>query len=131
MNLRLSLNMTSRFNPHSAKNIFDRLKLLGADMATFRLLYAPADSQDEISAWVRENRASDDIMLDINRHISNNGNELERLPFGARRFSVNDISVVIDSDCMSKDAGDNLKYLILRPNGRLYTRWDDKGSLLF
>jgi len=24
-----------------------------------------------------------------------------------------------------------LRYLILRPDCRLYTKWDDKGSLLF
>ena len=26
---------------------------------------------------------------------------------------------------------DEMKYAILRPNGHLYSRWDDKGSLIF
>jgi hypothetical protein len=32
---------------------------------------------------------------------------------------------------VSKNADEILKYLILRENGKLYTQWDDEGSLIF
>lgn len=70
-------------------------------------------------------------MDDIKEFILENGNKLERLSFGSRKYSVNGISTVIDENCMGKDADDNLKYLIIRENAKIYTQWDDSGSLIF
>lgn len=52
---------------------------------------------------------------------------VEPLPFGDR-YSVHGISTVIDVDCMKKERPQPGRYLILRENCRLYTRWDDQGS---
>lgn len=41
------------------------------------------------------------------------------------------MSTVLDEDCMSEEAKESVKYLILRPNCKLYSKWDDKGSLVF
>jgi len=41
------------------------------------------------------------------------------------------MTVVVDNDCMNKDNIENLKYVILRENGKLYCQWDDEGSLIF
>jgi len=41
------------------------------------------------------------------------------------------MSVVVDDDCMSTADKEDIKYLILRENCKLYTKWDDGGSLLF
>jgi hypothetical protein len=41
------------------------------------------------------------------------------------------MSVVVDDDCMSTEVKEDVKYLILQPNCKLYTKWDDEGSLLF
>jgi len=41
------------------------------------------------------------------------------------------MSTVVDDDCMSKETTKALKYVILRENGKLYSQWDDKGSLIF
>ena len=51
--------------------------------------------------------------------------------YGFIQYSVKGISTVIDDNCMSKDNIDEIKYAILRPNGHLYSRWDDTGSLIF
>lgn len=56
---------------------------------------------------------------------------LETLEFGSKRYAVKDMSVVVDEDCMATEAKEALKYLILRPDCHLYTKWDEKGSLLF
>ena len=43
------------------------------------------------------------------------------------------MSVMIDDDCMAKDIEQHtdFKYLVLRPNGKLYGSWDDPVSLIF
>ena len=58
---------------------------------------------------------------------------LYRLSFGAICYSVDGLSVVIDDDCMSKNntVSETVKYVILRPNAKIYTRWDDPASILF
>ena len=64
-------------------------------------------------------------------YVKEKGIPIARLPYGFIQYSVNGISTVIDDNCMSKDTIDEMKYAILRPNGHLYSRWDDKGSLIF
>lgn len=127
LNLRLSLNMNSEGFTTDPESIFDSLDSLGADQVTFRKLYKAGIkcAQDE---WIEEN---DYDTTFISIYIRENGRALERLPFGAMRYSVNGISSVVDDDCMSTDVKDTAKYLILRPNCKLYTKWDDEGSLLF
>lgn len=73
-------------------------------------------------------------MSNIKDYIMDNGKALYILPFGATVYSIgNKISTVVDSDCMDtkKGADDVLKYLILRENAKLYSKWDDEGSLIF
>ena len=68
---------------------------------------------------------------EITEYVKSNGRALEVLPFGSIKYSVNGMGVVIDTDCMSTEAKDTIRYLILRPNAKLYSKWDDKGSLVF
>ena len=56
---------------------------------------------------------------------------LERLEYGALKYDVEGISMVIDTDCMSKELSEDIKYVILREDCKLYTKWDSKASLLF
>ena len=65
-------------------------------------------------------------------YIKEFGKPLNRLSFGSMRYSIDSISTVIDFDCMNKNGKkENLKYLILRRNCRLYSEWDDPASLIF
>jgi hypothetical protein len=41
------------------------------------------------------------------------------------------MSVIMDEDCMAKANNEDFKYLIIRPNGKLYGSWDDPASLIF
>jgi hypothetical protein len=63
--------------------------------------------------------------------ITPSGTFLYKLPFGASVYSIDGMSVVTDDDCMSKENNENLKYVILRENGKLYSQWDNEGSLIF
>ena len=131
-NLRLSLNMTDVYNGRPAQEIFDRCKQLGANQITFRVLYtSPHEDPHGIDAWIREHRCVDTHIEEIKSCVREYGHVLERLPFGALRYSVNGMSVVVDDDCMSTEDKNEVKYLILQPNCKLYTKWDDEGSILF
>lgn len=136
--LRLSLNMTDFYNDKSPEEIFMKAKELGADQLTFRVLYNVDNPQDEkekeINDWINLHRCNPEKITEINNYIKQHGRPLERLPFGAIRYSVHGMSCVLDDDCMnskSQDLKDEVKYLILRPDCKLYTKWDDKGSCLF
>jgi len=143
-NLRLSLNMTDAFNdiePRTKSEVtlgmvrggllFRRIKDLGANQATFRILYE-SDEETEQNLWIRDHKASDAVYGDIIGYIQDVGRKLERLPFGTVRCAVDDMSVVVDDDCMAKaEDKEVIRYLVLRPDCRLYSKWDEKGSLIF
>jgi molybdenum cofactor biosynthesis enzyme MoaA len=140
-NLRLSLNLTNKFDDKTPEEIFMSCKGLGAEQITFRKLWA-ADDESPQTKWVETNsicdyksgegRASYGIIA-IEDYIRAKGDKLYKLPFGAFVYSIHGMSTVLDDDCMAKDGeeDDSLKYVILQENGKLYCRWDDEGSLIF
>lgn len=128
--LRLSLNMTDFYNDKRPEQVFERALELGANQLTFRKLYK-SDSNVEINNFIENHSAKEEIFNKIIEYVSKNGHALEVLPFGATKYSVHGISVVIDNDCMSTDVKEELKYLILQPNCKLYSKWNDLGSILF
>jgi hypothetical protein len=144
-NLRLSLNMTNRYERRWIRDFepsnrlyevcFDALmgyaEHYGANMVTFRQLYVSGDPNLEQNKWIAENRASDELLIAIKRAIRERGRMLEVLPFGAIRYSYKGMSLVVDDDCMNVEAKPVMKYLVLRPNCKCYTRWNDEGSILF
>lgn len=129
-NLRLSLNMTDVYNQKTAKEIFDYAKELGANQITFRELYASGTgtSQDN---WIKEHAVSKTLLQEIKSFIKENGRPLRIMEYGQTLYSVEGMSVVVDDDCMSTALKEEMKYLILRPDCKLYSLWDDKGSLVF
>lgn len=130
-NLRLSLNLTDVYNETDIRAVFKRCSQLGANQVTFRLLYKN-ETEHHVNDWIEKHAVSTKYVSEINDYIKLNGHVLEQLPFGATRYSVNGISTILDNDCMSTAANkDVVKYLILRPNCKLYTKWDDLGSILF
>jgi hypothetical protein len=98
---------------------------LGADQVTFRKLYSSGEDKD-VDKWVDENKMEAYAFGRLRDAIKNEGTTLEILPFGAVKYGFDGMGIVLDEDCMSKEARDTYKYLILRENCRLYSRWDDK-----
>ena len=129
MNVRACFNLTDEFNNMKPQDYFDWCNKHKVDQATFRKIYA--DGINEKAEWVRQHEFPLDNFYDIVKYIKANGTPISRLPYGFIQYSVHGISTVIDDNCMSKDNIDEIKYAILRPNGHLYSRWDDKGSLIF
>lgn len=132
-NIRLSLNMTSLYDSVLTPDVFfSKSKSLGANQITFRELYHSNNDTKE-DKWVKDNTVKSGIMELIKRYIIKNGKGQYVLPFGAKVYSIDGMSTVVDDDCMDtkSEADDILKYLILRENGKLYCQWDDEGSLIF
>jgi len=147
-NIRLSLNMIRDYDEVSPKEIIKKAKELGADQITFRQLYHNGDNTFEQTKWVMKNACLPETITNIKLYIEGKrislfnhriefslfkgkGTYLYALPFGGKVYSIDEMSTVIDDDCMSKNSKDALKYVILRENEKLYCRWDDMGSLLF
>lgn len=139
-NIRLSLNMLKEYNDYSPENIIQRCKDLGADQITFRKMYCPKANFTPQSEWVKENSANESTLRRIREYVqgtSTNGHQdghgklLYQLPFGPFVYSIMGMSIVIDDNCMGQESSINLKYVILRENGKLYSQWDDEGSLIF
>jgi hypothetical protein len=125
-NLRICLNMTDRMSSDNPKDIIERCADLGAYALTARELFCGKGKKGE---WCTEHKIS---LTNFNEYVRNNGFLLEELPYYKERYSVHGVSVVVDCDCMDKNNKTNdVRYLILRPDGRLYSKWDDKASLLF
>lgn len=131
-NLRLSLNLTNEFDSLTPDEIFTKCKRLNADQVTFRVLYSSNSKTDE-DKWVKENKASKKTIKNIKKFIKKEGKLIGTLPYGAKKYSVYGMSVVMDEDCMAKKnfEEENYKYLVLKPDCKLYSQWDDPASLIF
>jgi len=128
-NLRLSLNMNDAYNEYHPSQIFHRAGILGANQITFRILYTSGDDTLLQNQWIKAHRYKN--IRELNDYIAKNGTPLETMSSGAIRYDVDGISTIIDVDSMSTVAKDTVRYLILRPDCHLYTKWDSQGSLLF
>lgn len=132
-NLRLSINLTKEIEqnwPDVEKLLIYCRERLGADQITFRVLYSSGLDTPQ-DRWIAENAVSPDYVGDIKSYIVGNGTVLGHLVFGAIKYGIFGMSTVIDDDCMSQTPKEEYKYLILRPNCKLYSRWDDPASLIF
>jgi hypothetical protein len=109
--------------------MFEIAKFNYVDQLTFRKIYT--DGENEKTEWIRNHEYPKEKFNEIINYIRENGTPIARLPYGFIQYSVHGISTVIDDNCMSKDNINEMKYAILRPNGKLYSRWDDTGSLIF
>jgi uncharacterized Fe-S cluster-containing radical SAM superfamily enzyme len=128
-NLRLSLNLVNDYDKYSVEEVIERCNELGADQVTFRKLYK-SDLNNEIDHWIEEN-ASEKFYDELVEYVKKNGRFLGVLPFGPSIYDIKEMSISIDSDCMSQQPKDTYKYLILRENCKLYFLWNTKSSLIF
>jgi len=131
--LRLSLNMSNAFYGYDCyppEVIFKKCKEeFGANQVTLRQLYT-SDKECPQNDWIRKN-CNHEKEEEYFNYIKINGIPLERLPYGNIKYSVDGVGTVADDDCMSKKNLDEIRYLILRPDCHLYTRWDDPASIIF
>lgn len=138
LNLRVCLNMNDNIILHdtSVEYLLDFCKNIAkADQVTVRKLWSSDENNAEEKAWINANvtKKTDDLIEKIKEFLHGPESRLLRkLEFGANQYDFHDMSVVIDEDSMAQNADNNaIKYLIFRPDGHLYSRWDSKASRIF
>lgn len=114
-----------------ADKLIDFAKSVEADQVTFRKLYHNNDDNFKETVWVKENQLDDKFYKVLQAYIKDIGHFKRTLTFGADLYTIKGMSTVIDNDCMAKDNTTSLKYLIIRRNIKIYSDWDDEGSLIF
>ena len=103
---------------------------MGADQSTFRKLYK-STTNTEIDQWIEDN-ACKQFYGEVINFIQKSGlKHIGILPFGAKIYDIDEMSICVDDDCMSEKTKDTYKYLILRENAKLYHLWHTKASLIF
>lgn len=105
----------------------------GADQITFRALWSPGEDSEQ-GKWVSKNVTEKtlDFISALKSDIKEKGKYLDTLEYGSDRYDYFGFSVVVDEDSMSQEERKSaVKYLILRPNGHLYSKWDSCASLIF
>lgn len=139
MNLRVCLNMNDQIVAkegsikEKVNTIFKICKEVDADQITFRKLWSNDKGTSQYK-WVQENVTSktDEMMEEMKARIRSNGKFLGTLEFGASQYDYEGFSLVIDEDSMAQDGSNAaIKYLIFRPDGHVYSKWDSKASKLF
>jgi len=123
--LRLSLNLVNVYNDIKPAKVVDRLHELKADQATLRVLWSGKDD-NEISRWILSNKVSDTFVEQMEFYCMDRGRNLGG---NYPKYQIGNLTIVIDDDCMAEHSVGEIRYLILRSDCNLYTRWDTKSSL--
>lgn len=113
----------------SFSDLLGQMELLIPDQITFRHLYYTQEDNAQ-NEWVKTNGMSDLWFEQLRLYLQEVANPIHALSFGAIKYSLNGISIAVDSDCMNKQDG-QLRYIILRRNCKLYSEWDNLASLIF
>jgi len=133
-NIRICLNLSNAYD-EAFKSIdayaatFSWLKnSLHADQVTLRMLYTSGNGTEQDS-WIEDHRFYNESYL---RCFLNTSKIVGHTIYGTAIRYINGMSVIYDQDCMAKKVHDDaVKYLILQPDCKLYSQWDDPASLVF
>lgn len=131
-NIRLCFNLNDYFRFQDVKGFFNACRNQWlADQVTFRRLYT-SDKDTEQAKWIREHKPRESDLNNLEKFLRK-FNPARTTVYGAAIRYIDGMSVVYDTDCMGKKPkdGDTVKYLILRPNCKLYSSWDSPASLVF
>ena len=130
--LRLSLNLSKKLlgDDATAESIFSMAKDFLADQVTVRILYSSGLNTVQ-DRWIENNCVKDSLIDDIDYYVREKGNPVRILEYGQTLYDLDEMSVVVDNDCMNTDLKEEMKYMILREDCKLYSKWDSKASLIF
>ncbi|MFX1368702.1 MAG: radical SAM protein [Promethearchaeota archaeon] len=119
--LRLSIAMTNWFDDCSLDQILNQLVAVWKpNQVSFKKIHGADDyASQKYDELVREFKSRESFK------------RLELLPIGTWKYDAVGIGVVWNDDCMVSKEQKVPRYLILQPDGKLYTRWDSKASVVF
>jgi hypothetical protein len=121
LNLRICISLMDVYNDIDPKDIYKNLKELGADQVTFKTLYGK-------SIWLKKHAFTS--MEKLKNYILFHTTITEPLPVGLTKYSVDQLGTVLNENCMNYNEN-GVVHPIIHEDHRLYSKWDDKGSLIF
>ena len=130
-NIRCCFNLTDRFNDNTVEDVFEAAKTkFYANQITFRKLYS-SDENTEQGQWIKEHQIALNFTHALKEFLDAKPT-IGKTAYGATCHDVDGMSVIYDTDCMGKNPETEVKkFLILRPNCKLYSQWDSPASLVF
>ena len=135
-NIRCCFNLNSYFDSFGntlecMRSMFKWAKQrLHADQVTLRKLYTSEVATSQ-GLWIEDHKISKQFIATLN-WLCKDQKSIGHTVYGAEIKEVEGVSVIYDTDCMGKKpTSDAVKYLILRPNCKLYASWDSPASLVF
>jgi len=130
-NIRCCFNLSEAFNGIGPETLFEKArKDYHADQVTFRKLYV-SDKGTEQGKWIAMHEFSHNDNDLLKSHLRCNYPIIGKTLYGAAIRDVMGMSVIYDEDCMGKNPETEVKkFLILRPNCKLYSQWDSPASLV-
>ncbi len=113
-------------SPEKIIELIDFAKRLGVKQITWRPVAASGNGKQ--AQWANENRI--ECPEGVVAQIRNEGTLIYRLMHGAAVYDFNGINICI-SDCLTRgETAEDIRQLIVYPDGSLYTDWELKGSIL-
>lgn len=126
-NIRICYNLNNDFDKHSLEEVmyFAKCKC-HASQVTLRKLYTSSKTTSQ-GKWIAEHQLQNATMFAPISSLP----LLGYTEYGMPMRNYDGMCIVYDDDCMGKKPiTETLKYLILRPNCKLYSSWDTPASLV-
>ncbi len=136
--LRVSLNL-NRFDralvDQGLADYAKRLVAHGVRQLTLRRLGVPqhplaSERAQACVRWVEDNAMAQEDVAALEAEVLNHGTPLRQLSYGATVYDFCGLSVVVTT-CQSENPNPNeIRSIILQPDGHLYHSWEHPGSIL-
>jgi molybdenum cofactor biosynthesis enzyme MoaA len=104
----------------------------GVDQLTFRPVTRPDKSENEgIYNWTTAHAIDDQLLVDCNQYLSENGSEILELAHGATVYDVGGQNVCMTNCLTIQPKSDEMRQIIFYPDGSVRYAWQFSGARLF
>ncbi len=90
---------------------------------------SPEAAQDQ-KAWIEENAASESVLEELEKRVAAEGVYLGTLPHGVPAYHYRGVSVALEKNRTFPSDLNELRTLVLQPDGHLYRWWNLPGTVL-
>lgn len=128
-------NANGNPGPSPLASYAETLRARGVRQLTLRALGVPerpepGEASEEKIRWVRAHALPASALAALEAQVRKDGTPLRALPYGALVFDFHGLSMVLTT-CMTEAPGrDEIRSLILQPDGHVYHSWSYRGSIL-
>lgn len=104
----------------------------GVDQLTFRPVTKPEKSEHEgIYKWTTAHAVDDQLMVDCNAYLSENGSEILELAHGATVYDIGGQNVCMTNCLTVQPKSEEMRQIIFYPDGATRYAWQFAGARLF